>query len=133
VASLTLTTLAIFLAVKLDYMQLVGVVAFVPCLVFVAVGAGPIVGAMWADQKYRSRLDPEGIYCLNCLYDVRGSVDSKRCPECGTSIPFRSLQRGVGWALPGALRMALRSFLYSLLGTVVGYLVMLPFLGGLFR
>ena len=29
------------------------------------------------------------LFCLNCGYDLRGSVDSERCPECGVEIGMR--------------------------------------------
>jgi hypothetical protein len=32
--------------------------------------------------------------CVGCGYDLRGSLDSRRCPECGTPFSLESLQSG---------------------------------------
>ena len=64
---------------------------------------------------------PEGIYCLDCGYDLRGST-SARCPECGFSLELlRTGESQIPWAhrrelgRPGRRRRAC--------GDVAGYLV----------
>ena len=51
-------------------------------LVFFAIG----LGIRWILNHTRQRKLIMAGHCANCLYDLRASHESERCPECGTML-----------------------------------------------
>jgi hypothetical protein len=66
------------------------------CIAFPAwpllVGVGTINFVLWR-RKVLAQVAAEHGRCPTCRYDLRGSVDSERCPECGTAIDDATRQR----------------------------------------
>jgi hypothetical protein len=50
---------------------------------FIAVSIG-VVPSRWLLIRLRQRMRLQRGLCLRCAYDLRGSIGSGRCPECGT-------------------------------------------------
>ena len=48
----------------------------------VSAGSGTVLGAVLIRSVLPDRHDEPG-RCRICGYDLRGSVEAKRCPECG--------------------------------------------------
>jgi hypothetical protein len=56
-------------------------------------------------QSLREPLRLLGILaCENCSYDLRGSIDSARCPECGTPLHPAKLSDGAPAEAPDEQR-----------------------------
>lgn len=47
---------------------------------------GPGLILLFMREKYRRELIQNRKRCANCSYDLRGSLDRKKCPECGEPI-----------------------------------------------
>jgi len=103
-------------------------VVLVPSILFAPVGLGMLF-ATWLLR----RLDPpgesetgdaEGYYCLQCLYDLRGTPDATSCPECGTLVDKVMRRPGFNYGISSAWRVTWMSVLFSSIGTGVGWLIM---------
>ena len=103
-------------------------IVFVPSLVFVPIGA-----CMMLFTLLLKKSDPlagsdsgyvDGIYCPRCMYDLRGSLESTACPECGKVIDQDKLARGVDYGIGIAWRSTWLSVSLSTLISGVGYLIM---------
>jgi hypothetical protein len=55
---------------------------------FMLTGAPPLWGLLTLKRRLRRRRRERGL-CAQCGYDLRGSKDSGRCPECGTGFVKR--------------------------------------------
>ncbi len=65
----------------------------IPSWFFAALG---LVMLLWSWRRWhaaRHRLD---VFCDTCGYDLRGSAESERCPECGTEIDPAMRERITG-------------------------------------
>ena len=56
-------------------------------LAFTAIAAAPFITITYMRLRTRGR---QG-HCINCDYDLRGSIDSETCPECGERIIPKNL------------------------------------------
>jgi hypothetical protein len=56
---------------------------FIPCWFVTILTAAPV--AVWIRGFIKQRKRHEGLFCINCGYDLRATPD--RCPECGTIPP----------------------------------------------
>lgn len=105
---------------------------FVPSVVFLPVGPAMLLGT-WifkivdppADQD---TLDSQSVYCRNCSYDLRGTMDSATCPECGAPLLKANMVPGMNYGIGIAWRITWMSLLFSSIGTGIGWLVMAPFM-----
>jgi hypothetical protein len=93
-----------------------------PILAVVFVGS-PLVTLLGILLFVRAQKVQTRFVCRACNYDLRGSLDSTRCPECGCVLD----QAGV--RAPGELRVNAIQLAFGLVMTVVGIVVFL--LGGL--
>lgn len=101
---------------------------FVPSLFFLPVG-GCMLFFTWMLKRTNPVEDAEaiafeGIYCPNCLYDLRGSLNAVSCPECGAYIDHQRLERGVDYGIGTAWRASWMCFVWSTVLSVVGYAIM---------
>ncbi len=105
------------------------IVAFVPVLVFVPPGMGMMLGALIGRRKMARKVDDQGVYCVHCLYDLRGSIESGRCPECGEVFsPFKA-RKGIHFGVRAAWRATWMGLLGSAIGAIIGYGLIVLFLG----
>lgn len=99
-------------------------VALVPPVVFIPIGGGMIAGALLARASHSQDFTDSGYYCVNCLYDLRGSTSADRCPECGKELDWLSLERGMHFGVRAAWRATWMAVVLSVVGGALGYGVM---------
>lgn len=99
-------------------------VALVPPVVFIPIGGGMIAGALLARARHSQDFTDSGYYCVNCLYDLRGSTSADRCPECGKKLDWLSLERGMHFGVRAAWRATWMALVLSVVGGALGYGVM---------
>ncbi len=100
-------------------------VAFVPCAVFVPVLAGMLAGAWLTPDDPAEATSKGGYACLGCGYDLRGSLEQRRCPECGQTFAPLALPRLMESKYRFAWRVGGRCLGLAVLGTLLGYGIML--------
>jgi len=105
----------------------IGALAFVPLLVFIPVG-GAMMLSTWLLSVIARNDKPEvdqGVYCRSCHYDLRASLDSQTCPECGSPVVKEHLLR-YAFGIAVAWRISWMSLILASVGTGIGWLVMIP-------
>jgi len=96
----------------------------VPCSLFVPVWLGMLAGAWVTPGSAAGQRGPSGYGCTQCGYDLRGSLEQARCPECGMPFDPSCLPTRLESKYRLARRAGGLGLLLSLIGTAVGYLFM---------
>ncbi len=68
----------------------------IPSWFFAALGLAML---LWSWRRWHAARHRLNVFCDTCGYDLRGSAESERCPECGTEIAPSMRER-----IAGALR-----------------------------
>ncbi|MEM6506376.1 MAG: hypothetical protein AAGC44_09015 [Planctomycetota bacterium] len=92
--------LRVFLSVFSVWPITVGVIAahvFLPLLVALLVDSAilglVVLGLLWVKRGMRDRRLALSGHCMDCYYDLRGSLDQDVCPECGSPIHDHPVRR----------------------------------------
>jgi len=110
----------------------IGTLVFAPTVLIIPFCAVVLIGMKIFSSKVGDQaLEIDGgVPCMSCGYDLRASLESVGCPECGAAVSKDNLLHyATGMAV--AWRMTWMTLLFSVVGTGLGYLIMVPLCFGL--
>lgn len=103
----------------------------IPTFLMIPPSIGMLFGAVVNRARMSRRVSDGGIYCVHCLYDLRGSLESRRCPECGNEFNPSDVKKGMHFGVHAAWRATWVGFVGCILGTLIGYGLLMAFLSPL--
>jgi predicted RNA-binding Zn-ribbon protein involved in translation (DUF1610 family) len=104
----------------------------VPSLAILLASVIALTAGAWHRKRRGEKRDTGDDSCVQCGHDLSDRTKEQLCPECGTTIDWgrlaQVLHSGLDFGRHFAWRMTWMSVLWSTLLSIVGYLLMLPFM-----